>query len=403
MSLAPAGLSLLLLAACGSASSPGAVPRDPLDGLPTASTGRHAPPALPTAATPPVLQRWTIGQWATYTRTTRGRTEAVRLRVVAEDGCGFWIDVEVDDGTERRTARACVRQGSAGAPDEVRAIAQRAGDELMSVSDGSDSEAARSLQRVLQASWTGAKTMPREDVITPAGTFLHALREVADARTRWSHPAVPITGLVREREGIDEMVLVEYGTAPAASVILPDLRALREQTVAERPRRRWFGITLGTDAVGNLDDATWTSALGISLGWRMQRELALLFQFVTAQAVPYPVRPELSEKFGHASLGLRWYPFDRAALPGGRGFIDVSGAYAQLDLGYAQLERDTVTMGDRVVGRGGVAGVRVGLLARGGRDWNLGIELHEHTGLFNSDEGIRIAVGVNAVFELLLR
>jgi hypothetical protein len=72
----------------------------------------------------------------------------------------------------------------------------------------------------------GLAGMPREDVTVPAGTFKGCYRrtektDVGDVHsdtTLWTHPSVPITGLVRskEKDGTG-MELIAYGMTGAKS------------------------------------------------------------------------------------------------------------------------------------------------------------------------------------------
>jgi hypothetical protein len=78
----------------------------------------------------------------------------------------------------------------------------------------------------LVVSWQG---LPQENAIVPAGNFTGCFKTRTDAAwgpwksasTAWSHPAVPISGLVRS-QGIDQptsMELTAFGMTGAVSEI----------------------------------------------------------------------------------------------------------------------------------------------------------------------------------------
>ena len=110
----------------------------------------------------------------------------------------------------------------------------------------------------------------------------------------------------------------------------------------------------------------------------------------------------ISERFTEATFGLRWYPYERPThLWRGIGF-DTKSVYLQTELGYAEAQRSGVDVDYGTVGRGGVAGIRLGVNIGYSQDWRLALELHEHTALLNGDEGVRILAGLRANIELFL-
>lgn len=357
---------------------------------------------------PPVLVPWKIGQFAVYRMTTREGTAMVTVRIVAQDGCGVWIEVEHERGEERRSVRTCVvrtPKGSLAIEQNRVGLVRRDGD-LTDINHDADPLRDRVLARLLRAEWAGRKGLPREEVTTEGGRTILTLKETAvdgnKARTRWSHPDVPLGGLVREIEGDEELVLVDQGTRDT-SVILEDNRRLLSKSntlrVMYRPRKKWMTFSIGTDYVGTLDDASVAESLGFSLGYRFTPRLSIAINSTQTGYVAYAPVPELSERLVQATVGVRWHPYVGSRS---RWALITDGIYTQLDAGYAQLDRRRLVMSSSVVGRGGVAGVRLGLSTGVSTDWRLAIEVHAHSALLNADEGTRVAVGLHGVIELYL-
>lgn len=357
---------------------------------------------------PPVLVPWKLGQFAVYRTKTREGSEMVTVRIVAQDGCGVWLDVEQERGDERRSVRTCVARTPKGtlAIEANRVGIVRSDGELTDINHDADPLVDRVLAKLLRAEWVGRKGLPREDVTTESGRTILTVKETAvdgnKARTRWSHPDVPLGGLVRELEGDEELVLVEHGTRDT-SVILEDNRRLLSKSntlrVMYRPRRKWMTFSIGTDYVGTLDDASVAEALGFSLGYRFTPRLSVAINSTQTGYVAYAPVPELSERLVQATVGVRWHPYVGSRS---RWALITDGIYAQLDAGYAQLDRRRLLMSSSVVGRGGIVGMRAGLSTGVSTDWKLAIEVHAHSALLNADEGTRVALGLHGVIELYL-
>ncbi len=383
-SMVPARIALLVLALVAAATDvPLAAPADP--------------PTAP--AEPPVLLPWKIGQSVTYEVTDKQQTKTVTLRVVAEDACGFWLDVDNGD----QTLRMCVTRAPLL---EVHTLVVRKDGLTTAVTDGppADASTVAPLLELLTADWNGRRGMPREDVTTPATTFPAALKEVNGGRTRWSHPAVPLGGVVRETEGDVSTILVDFALTGGSSVIGADQRRLHFHGEQERTRSRmqrlWLGISLGNDLLGTIDDHAWTESFGFGFGYKLTRSVALFADTMRTGYAPYPDDPVLAEVLLQARVGVRYFPLAGST---GRWSPLTQPIYLQADVGYAQLDRGTVLMGESTVGRGVVGGARLGTSSGFARDWRVAIELHQHTALLNGDEGVRVVYGLNGVFELYFR
>ncbi len=418
--------ALVMATACvpvgpgGGASVSG--PRDPLDAFQTSSTQ-----VLPAPGEPPLAQPWQVGQWAAYRVTRPAGVSVLVVRIVAEDTCGTWVDLETDDGEHRRVTRACVVRKlsltNQWTITSLRALAKRVDDKLTNLEETEqtnlDEGETADIVKMLRETWSGRRGIARKDVTTPAGTFTAALEQPGDkpGHARWSHPAVPITGLVRSVFDGEELALLEYGpqqptTAVGArqptlpSAVLADQRNLfandQTQRRLESNRRKWVAFSFGSEAYGTLDETSFTASLNAMIGYFVRRHLSLVLDSGGTTAIEYPPRPTISERFTNVTLGLRWYPYERPThLWRGIGF-DTKSVYLQTGVGYAEAQRSGTDVDYGTVGRGGVAGLRLGINVGYTRDWRMALELHTHAALLNGDEGLRILAGLRANIELFL-
>lgn len=358
---------------------------------------------------PPMLLPWKVGQWATYELKTAKGTSTANVIVIAEDTCGFWLDIEISEGDQRTDTRLCVArtptQAPTEAPSRIKYEVTGRGRDITKADDLDDPLASRMLAdatTIFDTSWSGQRGLKREDVTTPAGTFLAALAQTPGSMQRWSHPEVPITGIVKQIDGTTELVLTSFGLTRSASAMRDDARAIvglaRNASFMARPRKLWMMYQLGSSYFGTLDAAESAEVLGFSLGVRVGSSIGLVFGTTAVSAVTYAPKPELLEDLSLVHAGLRWYPY---ATTTGRWAPLQRGIYLQGDLGFAQVERGNMD-GSSVVGRGGVAGARLGITTSIVQDWKLALEVAGHGALLNADEGTRIHLAFLAVIELYM-
>jgi len=230
------GLAMAGLVGCVTPGTAQVARRNPLADVPPPNGQQHVAPTQPAEAKP-----WKVGQWATYRMTNRVGVSVVRMRVVAEDGCGFWIDFEIDDGQRRGVPRSClrreVRPGLRMVRDSIGVITARINGEVSQITDMASAPRRAglyALYAIIHPAWAGHTGLAQEDVTTPGGTFLQAFKETRTlnrvTRTRWSHPEVPIAGTVRELEGDDELILLAHGESNRSSVVLEDTQQLLART-----------------------------------------------------------------------------------------------------------------------------------------------------------------------------
>jgi hypothetical protein len=137
----------------------------------------------------------------------------------------------------------------------------------------------------------------------------------------------------------------------------------------------------------------------MSIGARVAAPFDAVLGLKLLGGVPYANDPAWSEEMVSATLGLRWFPLGRTRVSRW-GQVRHAWLYGQADLGYASLERWRGDGDSSVVGRGITAGARLGWIGVQGRDWTLGLEVHDQLALLNGDEGLRHSFGVQFALQL---
>jgi hypothetical protein len=221
-----------LVAACATGLDPAA--KEDIDRRVTAL----APPSqtfpAPTAATPLPLA---VGQWTQHQLIDdQGRPSFLTTKLVGEDLGSYWLELVEETYSGRRVTRMLVYFGdraTASAMD-IRAIKTRVG-------KGPVKDATPDELRSSRTDWAGVLSMlavgweglPQEEARAPAGIFQGAYKKDTDEgwgpmlakSTTWSHPVVPLSGLVRAQatERRNSLLLVSFGEKGALSEI-PDTR-----------------------------------------------------------------------------------------------------------------------------------------------------------------------------------
>ncbi|HEY7373820.1 MAG TPA: hypothetical protein VIF57_16790 [Polyangia bacterium] len=213
-------------------------------GLRTASTIVPAPAAFESM---PLA----VGQWAEYELTTRSdQPQFLTQKVVAQEEDGvFWFEIVHDSYDGRTVEQLLVAVGDRRDPAkvELRAVRMRDGNGPVTTLSRGDLWVAKNQLSLTGRYWDDAvdaaliinwRGQPQEATIVPAGRFdgcyckhsesllsrwVHGRR----AQDSWSHPAVPLSGLVRlqayfvvdGRAKAPHVVseLVAYGTTGARS------------------------------------------------------------------------------------------------------------------------------------------------------------------------------------------
>jgi len=176
----------------------------------TPARAREAP--APATLAP---QPWRVGQWTLHRMTSGDELAYERVRIVAQDACGWWIEQVRQSYTERVEVKACYRAPDGTTPgiDLLQQIVVRrdATDPVtLDFRGGQNADTKQQLAAVLADVTFDARSLAgatREDVQVPAGQF----RQAARAGDQWFHPAVPLGGLVRAQRPAGEAVLLDYG------------------------------------------------------------------------------------------------------------------------------------------------------------------------------------------------
>jgi len=190
-------------------------------------------PSLHGVSAPTVFQPrpFAVGQWTQHKVIREGEPSFITTKIVAKEGDALWIESVKETYLGKTVTKVLVFIGDRANPHSVEVRAGRIRDRTGRVTEIGPT--MLSLMRSMFAtplgvpvgSWYG---QPQEDIVVPAGAFAGCFRgEKIDAMwgplratsLAWSHPAVPISGLVRS-EGIDRPVaaeLVGYGDSGATS------------------------------------------------------------------------------------------------------------------------------------------------------------------------------------------
>jgi hypothetical protein len=172
-----------------------------------------------------------VGQWTQHVMLHQGQPSFITTKIVGAEGDAFWIESVRETYFGKTVTKILVFIGDRANPQSVQVRAGWIRDRTGRVTEMGPT--MLSLMRsifatplgVLVVSWQG---QPQEDIIVSAGAFVGCFRgEKIDAMwgplratsLAWSHPAVPISGLVRS-QGIDRPIgveLVGYGDSGAAS------------------------------------------------------------------------------------------------------------------------------------------------------------------------------------------
>jgi len=184
----------------------------------------------PSAPTPLPLA---VGQWTQHkTVDDKGRPAFLTMKLVGEDLGSYWLEILNEGYTGRSVAKMLVYLGD-------RANTSAADIKILKTKEpsGEVKEVAPDELEGARASWQGAisamaiawQGLPQEDTRVAAGTFKGAYkRETAPGwgpfeskSLAWSHPVVPLSGLVRS-QGLDRknnLELVAFGEHGAISEI----------------------------------------------------------------------------------------------------------------------------------------------------------------------------------------
>lgn len=177
-----------------------------------------------------VPQSFAVGQWTQHKMVYDQQPSFMTTKVVGQVGDAYWIESLHETYSGRTVTKILLAISNRMDPNsvEIRGVVMKDRNGHVNTIEGPVLSMMQSLYRGAVAnlivSWQG---QPQEDASVPAGTFSGCFKMRTDAQwggwksasMSWSHPAVPLSGMVRS-EGIDKpstMELVAFGTTGAVS------------------------------------------------------------------------------------------------------------------------------------------------------------------------------------------
>jgi hypothetical protein len=177
-----------------------------------------------------VPQPFAVGQWTQHKMVYDQQPSFLTTKVVGQVGDAYWIESLQETYSGRTVTKILLSIANRMDPSsvEIRGVVMKDRNGHVNTIEGPVLSMMQSLYRGAVAnlivSWQG---QPQEDASVPAGTFSGCFKMRTDAQwggwksasMSWSHPAVPLSGMVRS-EGIDKpstMELVAFGTTGAVS------------------------------------------------------------------------------------------------------------------------------------------------------------------------------------------
>lgn len=204
--LVGAGLLISALTGCG----PGIDPVTQTDVARRVALLGQSPLEV-TAPTESQPHPFAVGQWTQHrVIDVRGVPSLLTAKIVAKDGESFWFETVLESEVGKLITKLLVYVGDRADPSSIRVLAGKIRFRSGSIVDIPSSKAASyaALFHIV-VSWQG---QPQEDAVVPAGTFRACFKGknvwerwvTGPSSLAWSHPAVPISGLVRAEPIEDE-------------------------------------------------------------------------------------------------------------------------------------------------------------------------------------------------------
>jgi hypothetical protein len=174
-----------------------------------------------------------VGQWTQMKLTDdKGQPSIMTMKVVGAEGDAFWVENVNESYLGKTVTKMLLYFGDRSNPStmEIRRVKVKDKKGNVNQFDGPMISLMKSMWKgtlsTLTVTWQG---LPQEDMTVIAGTFRSCFKARTDANfgpfhsaaTSWSHPAVPINGLVKS-VGIDQpstTELVAFGDSGATSEI----------------------------------------------------------------------------------------------------------------------------------------------------------------------------------------
>jgi hypothetical protein len=196
---------------------------------------------LPRAALEP--RAWKVGQWALYRTNTDGKPGYEKLSIVGEDECGFWLEQVQQDYYQRSISKICYSRMPwlpddsghyvADTLDLVQVMITQGNGGRLQIWDFRKNPQMKDSMKMLAQTlvtfdWVKKESLPREDLVVPAGRFDGTATFPFTLTVLWKtitvtthiHPEVPVYGVVRTDASTGRISeLLSFGESGAESVL----------------------------------------------------------------------------------------------------------------------------------------------------------------------------------------
>lgn len=180
---------------------------------------------------------WKAGSWILQRTTSDGRVSVQHLSILRADASGVVIQNDTQDDQQRTitvTTYARMPRNAEEAGDLLISSTFKEGDKEPVTIDFRDPSSAmmRGMYKLVTISgpaFEEVPSLPKEDVVTPAGRFAAAVRhpsswELGFMRqdlVNWWHPGVPVSGTVKAEstDGKFTMELLDFGWTGATPLL----------------------------------------------------------------------------------------------------------------------------------------------------------------------------------------
>ena len=172
-----------------------------------------------------------VGQWTRYKAMDKeGHPALMTFKVVGEDTGAFWLETVRETYYEKQITQLLLDLGKGTSLDEVKVRAMK-----QKVDDHSTTEFPGAMLDLMKHLWKPMvenmvvdwQNKDQDDMRVPAGVFSKCYQAYSTVsflgkteKTRnWSHPVVPLGGMVRSQsvDSTMSMVLLEFGLTGASS------------------------------------------------------------------------------------------------------------------------------------------------------------------------------------------
>ena len=201
----------------------------------------HASMSMERAALAP--HPWKVGQWALYRTVTDGKPGYEKYSIVGEDDCGFWLEQVQQDYYRRSVSKICYTRMPwlpdasghyvADTMDLVQVMITQGDTGRAQVFDFRRNPQMKESMKMLAQTmvsfdWANKESLPREDLVVPAGRFAGTVTFPISVTVLWKtinvtthiHPEVPVYGVVRSDASTGRVSeLLAFGETGATSVL----------------------------------------------------------------------------------------------------------------------------------------------------------------------------------------